>query len=353
MKKTYVLLITVFIGITLLLSACVPGPRVTGSPGITLSGDMVFVSYSNFVYGLDAATGSMEWAYPDEADNQVVFYAPPLVTDEFVYVGDLANEFHKLEKESGKLVWTYPDASSYYIGQAAEANGVIYVPCNDGALYALDDQDGKFLWKFETGHYIWAQPQITEDAIFVSSMDHFVYAISKDGDELWSQELAGAVVSTPLLSEDGSTLFVGSLGAQMVALDTSNGEIIWTFDSAESVWGNAILIENALYFADSAGNIYVLDAEKGEQLWKIELGSPIVGGLTGIEGGFTLATEDGVMKAFDTEGTPLWESTPGGEIIQAPAVNEEFVIVGSINGDNLLYGFNLSGVQIWSTTPEN
>jgi len=27
--------------------------------------------------------------------------------------------------------------------------------------------------------------------------------------------------------------------------------------------------------------------------------------------------------------------------------------VGTINGENLVYAFNLAGVQRWSTTPEN
>jgi outer membrane protein assembly factor BamB len=352
MKRNHFLLIAVLIGLTLAMSACVPGPRVTGTPGIALSGDMAFVSYANFVYGLDAATGSVEWAYPDESNNQIVFYAPPLATEDFVYVGGLANEFHKLDKETGALIWTFSDASGYYIGQAAEVDGVVYAPCNDGALYALD-QNGDLLWKFETGHYIWTQPQVVGDMIYFGSMDHSVYAISTDGEELWSQGMAGAVVASPLISEDGSVLYVGSLGDQMVALDAEDGDVLWYFDTAESVWGEAVLIEDSLYFADSDGNVYVLDPASGTLQWQIEVGSPVVGGLTALEDGFILATEDGVVKAYDIEGTPKWETTPGGEIVQAPVLNEDYIIVGSIGSENLVYGFNPAGIQLWSTTPEN
>ena len=41
MKKSHFLLIGIFLGMTILLSACMPGPRVTGSPGITTEDDMV------------------------------------------------------------------------------------------------------------------------------------------------------------------------------------------------------------------------------------------------------------------------------------------------------------------------
>lgn len=352
MKKSHVLLIVVFIGLTLILSACVAGPRVTGTPGIALSDEMVFVAYGNFVYGLDVTTGSVVWHYPQEANNQIVFYAKPLVVDDVVYVGDLANNFHKLNIETGAAEWTFSGADGYYIGQPAESSGVVYAPNNDGSLYAIDAK-GDLRWEFETGHYIWAQPQVTEDAIYVGSMDHYVYAISPNGEELWSKEMGGAVVGSPVLSEDGDALYVGSLGGEMLALDVDNGETLWSFEAEESIWGGAILVDGSLYFADSDGSLYALNSENGEALWRSEYDGSVVGGLVAFDGGFALTTDEGVVQAFEFDGTPIWQATPGGESVQAPAVNDEYLVVGTINSDNLVYVFNLTGVQLWSTTPEN
>lgn len=352
MKKSHILLIVLLLGITLLLSACVSGPRVSGTPGVELSDEMVFVAYGNFVYGMDVTTGSVEWHFPQEANNKIVFYAKPLVTDDYVYIGDLANEFHKLDIQTGAAEWTFSGSSGFFIGQAAEAGGVVYAPSNDGSLYAIDE-DGDLMWKFQTGHYLWAQPQIAENAIYIGSMDHFIYAISKNGDELWSREMKGAVVGSPLLGDDESVLFAGSIGGELVALDTNDGEAIWTFEADESIWGNAALIEGTLYIADSGGNIYALDPETGEVQWRREFDGAVVGGLTAFEGGFVLTSDEGVVQAFDLEGTPIWQTSPGGEIVQAPAVNDDYLVVGTINSDNLVYGFNLTGVQLWSTTPEN
>jgi outer membrane protein assembly factor BamB len=352
MKKSHVLLIVIFIGLTFILSACVPGPRVTGTPGIALSDEMAFVAYGNFIYGMDIATGAVEWHYPEEANNQIVFYARPLVTNGFVYVGDLANNFHKLNIDTGKAEWTFSEASGYYIGQPAEADGMIYAPCNDGSLYAIDI-NGDLVWEFETGHYIWAQPQIVEGTVYIGSMDHFVYAVSQEGDELWSTEVAGAVVGSPVLKEDNSVLYVGSIGGEMVALDAADGEILWTFDAEDSIWGSSILVDGTLYFADSGGNIYALDPENGEAFWRKTYDGSVVGGLVALEEGFALATDEGVVQAFDFDGTPVWQATPGGEIVQAPAVNDEYLVTGAINSDNLVYAFNMTGVQLWSKTPED
>ena len=139
------------------------------------------------------------------------------------------------------------------------------------------DENGKLLWQFDTGHYLWSQPQIVDDVIYLGAMDHFVYAISKDGEELWSAEMGGAVVAAPKISADGSILYVGSMHEQMDALDTSNGDVLWSFDTENSIWGEALLVENTLYFADSGGKIYALDAETGDPVWQTEYSGNVVG----------------------------------------------------------------------------
>jgi outer membrane protein assembly factor BamB len=352
MKKSHLLVILILFGVMIVLSACVPGPRVTGSPGITMSDDSVFVSYRNFLYRLNASTGSVDWHYPAEANNSIMFYSQPLVTENYVYVGDLANNFHKIDIATGSAEWTFSEGKGYFIGKPAEADGIIYAPSDDGRLYAINES-GESLWSFKTGHYLWSQPQISDDAIFLGSMDHFVYSITKDGEEIWSYEMGGAVVGSPVLSEDGTTLYAGSIGKDLVALDAANGEPRWSFEAEGSIWGGPVLANDLLYFADSSGNLYALDPQNGEQAFQTEFEGSAVGGLTVIEDGLVLTTENGGVKAFNFDGSSLWEASLDGEIFQAPAVNQDYLIIGTINGENLLYAYNMSGVQRWSITPEN
>ena len=352
MKKSHILIITILVGLTLILSACVPGPRVTGSPGITLNDENVFVAYRNFVFSLDPATGAVDWHYPEEGSNQIVFYSEPLVTEDYVYVGDLANNFHKIDIETGEGQWTFSESNGFFVGKAAEGDDVIYAPSDDGNLYAIDE-NGNMIWSFKTGHYLWSQPLVTEDAIFLGSMDHFMYGITTDGEELWSYEMEGAVVASPLLSEDGNTMFAGSIGNDFVALDVSTGEQRWSFQAADSIWGTPALANGLLYLADVGGNLYALDPATGETSFQTEFEGSSVGGVTVIDEAIVLATEQGVIKAFNLDGRSLWEATLAGEIFQEPAANGEYLVVGTINGENLVYAFNLEGVQQWSTTPEN
>jgi outer membrane protein assembly factor BamB len=351
MKKQHISIMVLFL-LTLVLSACVPGPRVTGAPGITAAADRTYVGYGSYVYALDNRNGTISWRYPDEQNNQIVFYSQPLVTGDSVYIGDLANNFYKLDAETGEMVWTFSGAKGYYIGRAAENDGVVFAPSNDGTLYALDGS-GELLWSFETGHYLWAQPLISDNTIFLGSMDHHLYALSLGGEERWSTELSGAIVSAPIASEDGGTLYVGTLGKEIVALDAASGDILWQFQTEASVWGSPLQHADGLFFADSAGNLYSLSDDGSETRWQLEAGGALIGGLAMIEDGFVLATEAGLVKAFDFDGSPIWEATLEGEVYQSPAVSGENLLVGTINGDRLVYAFNLAGVQLWSMTPED
>jgi len=352
MKKKTIIFFGILVGLTLVLSACVPGPRVEGSPGISVSEDQVFVAYGPHIYALNPQTGAVDWLYPENGSAQVSFYTPPLVTDESIYVGDVANVFHRIDRQTGSPVWTFAEADDYYMGQAAEKDGIVYAPSNDGHLYAINS-DGSLKWSFETGHFLWAQPRVGDNAVYIGSMDHHVYAISLDGDELWSKEMAGAVVGSPILSEDETSLFVGSVGREMVALNTSNGQVVWEFSAQGSVWGRALLANGTLYFGDSGGNLYALDPTNGEEMWRRNYPGAIVGGLSELPEGIALVTEGGSVRVLNYDGTPRWETTLAGNVFQSPAVNEQFLVVGIIDGENLVYAYDLTGVQLWSTTPEN
>lgn len=364
MKKYRILIVIAIVAIAVILSGCTTGPRVTGSPGMALSEDTVYVAYGNFVYKMNSSTKNVEWSFPDESSNKIIFYAQPLVAGDFVYVGDLANNFYKINIETGNDEWTFSEAKGYFVGLAAEEDGIVYAPSNDGNVYAID-ANGNELWRFETGHFVWAQPQINEDLIYIGSMDHYVYAVDKSsGEEIWSYEMDGAVIGAPTLNEDSSVLYAGSIGNEMVALNTSaqsdEDRVLWRFDAGGelgSIWGSAILVDDTLYFADTNGYIYALDAYTGEEVWPgpIEFSGTIIGGLTALEDGFVFATEEGDIQGyyFDRSSMPEWNKNVEGEIFQAPVVNDKYLVVGAIGGEDLFYLYDLDGTLIWSETPEN
>ena len=353
MKIKKFLITGVFITMVLILSACAMGPRAVGTPGMTAEGDVVYVSYMQFVYAVNAKTGIEVWRYPDKGSPQVMFYAPPIVTEDAVFVGDLANKFHKLNKTTGAELWTFAGAKGWFIGQAVVSGDTVYVSSSDRYIYAIDSINGTLKWKYETGHQNWSQPIVVSDEIIVASLDHSVYALDMTGSLLWQTELNGAIVGSPTTDENNEKVYVSTIGQAFYALEAKTGNVTWQFDTKSSLWSTPLLAEGALLICDEAGTIYSVDPNTGKALWTTEVGGKVMSGLLAIDGGFIVVTEDGSVRAFDLDRNPSWTRTISGELYTTPVKTTENIVVAAIKGDNLLFGFDLTGNQEWVFKPAN
>jgi outer membrane protein assembly factor BamB len=353
MKIKKFLITGVFVTMALILSACAMGPRAVGTPGLTAEGDVVYVSYMQYIYAVNAQTGVEIWRYPAKGSAQVVFYAPPTVTEDAVYVGDLANKFHKLNKTTGTALWTFEGAKGWFIGQAVISGDTVYASSSDRFIYAIDSTNGSLKWKFETGHQNWSQPIVVSNEIVLASLDHSVYALDMQGKKLWQTELNGAIVGSPITDETNEKIYVGTIGQSFYALDAKTGKVTWQFDTKSSLWSAPLFAEGTLLICDEAGTVYSVDPITGKALWTTEVGGKVMGGLLAIDGGFIVVTEDSTVRAFDFDRNPLWTRTVSGELYTTPVQTAENIIIAAIKGDNLLYGFDLIGNQEWVFKPAN
>lgn len=354
MKKSRILFICMIIAMAFILSACAMGPRAVGTPGLAADDDMVYVSYQQFVYAVDTKSGTEVWRYPDKGNAQTMFYAPPEVEGDALFVGNLANNFLKLNKANGTVIWTFSESKGWFIGQALADGNVILAPNADRSLYALNS-NGLLLWKFDNEHAFWAQPIVDTEVVFMGSMDHKVYALNYETGELrWETELQGAVVSAPVYDSENQMLYVGSIGKELVALSAIDGQIKWTYPkegSIGSIWATPLLNEGQVIFSDETGKIFSLDAENGNLIWTLEAGGEVMAGLMPIESGFLVLLESGTIRAFDYERNPLWSRNVDGELYSKPVNANGVIVVAAIKSDSLLFGFDQSGNQLWSYKP--
>lgn len=354
MKRKNIIFIIVTIALALVLSSCTMGPRAVGTPGLTAGEDTVYLAFQQYVYSVNSELGTEVWRYPSKGNIQVVFYAPPEVDGDALYVGDLANKFHKLNSATGAEVWTFDQAKGWFIGKAKAAGDIILAPSSDRSLYALDDS-GSLMWKFSKDFALWGQPVVEGDSVYFGSLDHKVYALNlQTGELLWEVQLSGAINASPLFDPETGLLYVGSLGKEMVAINAESGKISWSYPedgTISSVWATPILQEGQLIFADETGKIISLDPKTGSFNWTIEAGAKMMGGLLAIEGGFVTVMEDGTVRAFDYERNPLWTRTINGELYTTPVLSNEVIVIAAFKSDSLLYGFDQNGNQIWSYQP--
>ncbi|MDZ7689001.1 MAG: PQQ-binding-like beta-propeller repeat protein [Halobacteriales archaeon] len=64
------------------------------------------------------------------------------------------------------------------------------------------ENDGRLLWRFETGNSVNSSPTVADGTVYVGSNDNSMYALDAEtGDELWRFETEGSVFSSPTVAE--------------------------------------------------------------------------------------------------------------------------------------------------------
>lgn len=345
-------LLVMMLAASLLLSACSSASRIAASswPGFTVDGETVFVSQGDAVRAFKLENGNLIWRYPVEAERGITFFAPPVVKDGNVVVGDYQNSVYSLSSTQGALNWKFTDAEKRFIAPGLVVDELILLPSADYRLYALTD-DGRLAWTFdESREALWAQPVYDGEKVYVASMDHSLYALEVTADrvrKLWALDVGGAMVSKPALDEDGN-LYVGTMTYQVIAVSPT-GKEIWRFDTQGAVWATPVVHEGLLFFGDVSGTIYALNTRDGSVAWTITTDGPVIGSGALLEDGIAFGVEKAGVQAVNFKGTKLWSHPVDGEIQAGLVQAGDFVLVGITNGEDLMIALDpANGNERWS-----
>jgi len=102
-------------------------------------------------------------------------------------------------------------------------------------------------------------------------------------------------------------------------------------NSQQAVFSPAVA-GDSVYAAAYDGAITRLDAGSGKQLWRINAGERLTGGV-GSDGKLVaVGSGKGEVLAFDTNGTALWKAQVSSEVLAAPQVADDVVVVRSADG---------------------
>jgi outer membrane protein assembly factor BamB len=357
MKSKKILLITTLLLLSIFISSCSSTIySSTGWHGLAAGSNLVYLAAGNQVYAVDLNTHLEKWRYPLKPDTKVAFYANPVLTEDGqLLLPSYDHKLYSINPETGIAnSWNYAGSTNRLIASPLATQNMIYQPSSDGYIYAIDMKFNE-KWKNKTGGSIWAQP--TTDpicgCIYVASMDHYVYSFdATDGKLLWkSVDLQGAIVGTPAVGTDG-TLYVGTFGKEMIALDTTNnGAIKWRFSTQDWIWSGPAFANNVLYFGDLSGNFYALDASIGSVLWNVTAQKPIVDTPVVAGDNIYFSTESDTLYTVSTAGAIVRNVLIGGVIYSSPVIAGDIILVAPTGFDSLLVALNLESTQQWTYTP--
>lgn len=309
---------------------------------------------------LDNENNPRSWILHGSDNEGAQFYSLPIVIDaETMIVAANSGVLLLVDSVLLEVKQSIP-LPDKIVASMLVADGVLYVPYQNGGLSALSLEDFREIWRFPTEEGVWATPLLVGDMIIVPSIDHNLYALDRgSGHRLWSVDLGGSVASTPLLAND--RLYVGSFNKSFFEISL-DGRILNRYETQNWVWGTPAIDENGIiYVADLSGFVHALDSERNlAEIWSNQIAERGIraGPLAYMER-VIVASRDGKVYWLDKrDGVPInvreVDGLPellGDMLLLLPSdslkIDQPLLIVTSVHDSRLLIAFEVDGRQNW------
>ena len=157
-----------------------------------------------------------------------------------------------------------------------------------------------------------------------------------------------SIVASPL--QVGDRVFVGTADNHIIALDATNGTLIWDFEVGNSVWGQPAYKDGTIYVAVLDKKVYAIDAASGEPVWNQP--ATLDGALASrpvVDSDLVYVTSfDGQLHALSmSSGELVWSAAGQDWIWGAPVLVDGVVYFVDVQGN--VYAIDgETGEEIWS-----
>jgi len=292
---------------------------------------------------------SEAWMYPSPAVvEDVIFMSSPNSTGSEVYA----------LYTNGTIKWKTVPASGYRIySSPASADGLVYVGCENGYVYALYATNGSIKWSspVSLGNPIYSSPTISGNEIFVGSQEKYIYALDKDtGTKLkTSPWLGGVIESSPAIAY--GMVFVGLFNGSVYALNETNLQVIWNYPTGGAIRSSPAVAYDTVFIGSQDDNLYALKATTnkpaGEKKWNYTTYGDVDSSPAIAYGMVFVGSTDGNVYAFNaTTSTAqlIWNKTMGSIGWSSPAIAEEKVFIGSKDWKVYALSIAENGSEVWS-----
>jgi outer membrane protein assembly factor BamB len=165
------------------------------------------------------------------------------------------------------LFYVTPAVGEEHVIVASEAPAAGFLSQARHVVWALD-REGRDLWSFDgaEGQYV-EGGALSGDTFVIGNSDGSVYALNVETGSLrWKFKTGHRVWATPLIVSD--VVYVGSMDRHLYALRLSDGTVIWDFHGGGAFAGTPALQDGTLYIGSFDDKLYAIDAETGSEVWR-------------------------------------------------------------------------------------
>lgn len=217
------------------------------------------------VFALNAASGEPIWEF--ETENYAL--QTPAKFQNSLYVGGGFQGPEKVEQggyvriyaldaASGSVRWAYEAIDGFPKGLYAAEQVVVFVGYQDFAT-GVDAQTGEQRWRRDTGNWV---PTLMgdEELVYFGSANTVVHALrAVDGEPVWNFNIpAGSfnyLLGAPVRHQD--SLYFLTQHGDILALDVETGSLRWQVSTGIEAARTGLSIgSRALVFGDAQGTVY-------------------------------------------------------------------------------------------------
>lgn len=157
------------------------------------------------------------------------------------------------------------------------ADRAVYVAGNDGGVYALSEEAGRVVNKFETKSRLTAGVGIADNLLVVGAEKGDVIALDAGGRQLWKTSVAGEILPAP--SVISGNVIVRTTDGRLIAYNRIDGKRKWVFQRTTP----PLTLRSSAGIASSRGVAYVgypggkvaaIEADSGKPVWEAALSLP-------------------------------------------------------------------------------
>ena len=249
--------------------------------------------------------------------NNFEYYEPELIFEENnIIFFDKKGSIIKFDSNS-KIIWK----KNYYNKQEKKLNPVLTFAKNNETLivadniakyYAVDLRNGKLLWSSYNQSPFNSQIKVYKDMFFIIDFNNVLRCISiKDGTELWNLKgdktfiKSQKKLSLVIVNE---FLYYNDSAGNITAVDISNGNMSWQTPTKNSTifddtfllrTSNIVANQDMIIFSNNKNEFYSLDLISGNLKWKQKINSSLQS--TIIDNLILSITNEGYLVIIDSK----------------------------------------------------
>ena len=287
-------------------------------------------TFKGDTWAIDASDGSVLWRKVSGSPKP----STPAIVGDKVIVSSKDGTVTALTRKSGKLVWQIR-TNAKVESSPAVADGVVFFGATDGRLFAVNASNGHIRWAFDTGGRINASPSLADGRVCITTYAGSIFCVrQRDGHKLWSTYVKRDAFRYESFyasaSTDGRRLYTIARSGKIVALDASNGRILWTDQVNSLGYSTPAVGRDRIFVGDFNGGLRAYKKTNGRLLWRAHVGGRILGAPV-IVGDLvffsTLETE--TYAARTSDGKIVWRYGLGK---YSPGIATEKTYYFSLNG---------------------